>query len=165
MFKNSCFKKGFMDYASVSDEAMTFLILENNWDAWTAIGLAARSNEKVPIKNCGQTQKYFDNKTGRGHSWNRKGKEEYNNYFDNISRDRENFGLSFDDDFMEALKMDTDDEMKKKIEKNKKLPIAKEVIRCRSDYIPKSDRGIVINTGLTQNEKEILENAIHRTNI
>jgi hypothetical protein len=48
-----------MEYASVSDEAITFLILDSNWDAWTAIGLAAKSNEKVPMKNCGQAQKYL----------------------------------------------------------------------------------------------------------
>jgi hypothetical protein len=165
MFKNSCYKKGFMEYASVSDEAITFLILENNWDAWTAIGLAAKNNEKVPMKNCGQAQKYFDNKTGRGHSWNSKGKAEYNNYFDSISYDREKYGLSFDDDFIEALKLDTDDEMKKKIEKNKKLPITKKVIRCRRDYIPKADRGFMKNTDLTENENEIIERATNRTNI
>jgi hypothetical protein len=78
-----------MDYASVSDEAMHFLILENNWDVWIAIGLAAISNEKIPMKNCGQTQKYVDKKAGRIHSWNSRGKQEYNNFFDNISQDRE----------------------------------------------------------------------------
>jgi hypothetical protein len=155
-----------MDYASVSDEAMTFLILENNWDAWSAIGLAAKSNEKIPMKNCGQTQKYFDNKTGRGHSWNNKGKEEYNKYFDTISNDREQFGILFDEDFMEALKLDIDDEMRKKIDKSKKLPVACEVIRCKSDYIPKANREKnKRNERSAEIEREILEKATNCTDV
>jgi hypothetical protein len=116
------------------------------------------------MRICGQAQKYLDNKTGRGHSWNTKGKAEYKNYFDSISYDREKYGLSFDDNFIEALKLDTDDEMKKKIKKNKKLPITKEDIRCRSDYIPKADCGVMKSTDLTENENEI-ERATNRTNI
>ena len=37
IFKKNCSVKNFSEYISVSDEAMTMLILANNWDVWSEI--------------------------------------------------------------------------------------------------------------------------------
>ena len=37
IFKKNCRVKNFSEYISVSDEAMTMLILSNNWDVWSEI--------------------------------------------------------------------------------------------------------------------------------
>ena len=37
IFKKNCCVKNFSEYISVSDEAMTMLILANNWDVWSEI--------------------------------------------------------------------------------------------------------------------------------
>ena len=62
-----------MEFVSVSDEAMTFLILANNWDVWTemAIDLAGQpdNNKKCKtVEECVSKQRYHIDGKGRGYS-------------------------------------------------------------------------------------------------
>ncbi len=140
IFKNACYKNNLMDYCTVSDEAITFLILDNNWDSWAAMGEAASNNLSMPLKECGIPQKYFGDKIGRGHSWSSEGKIAYNEYFDKILLDRNKNGLEFDSYFLDTLQEESAEGMRFRNEKRRKLPKQKVVIQCRNDYVPKANR-------------------------
>ena len=165
IFKNACYKSNLMDYCSVSDEAITFLILENNWEIWTAMGEAAKINQLMPLKECGITQKYFGDKIGRGHSWNSEGKEAYNNYFDNIVIDRSKYGIEFDSYFLETLQDESAEGMRFCNEKRRKLQKQKVVIQCRNDYVPKANRTRAVLGQYMDESGNVVDTAINRTNV
>jgi hypothetical protein len=167
LFKNSCYIKPFGDYCSVSDEAITFLILENNWDAWVAIGESERDLElRVPLKATGISQKFFGDKKGRGHSWNSRGKREYNSLFENITDDRNEYGDEFDRSFLKTLQSECDEANRNRCDKRKKDTAEEvEVIHCRSDYVPKSQRTNLSLSNKGDASNDVFRSAINRTNI
>ncbi len=166
LYKNSCFARPFSDYCSVSDEAITFLILENNWEAWVMIGESEREDKvHLPLRATGKIQKFFGDKKGRGHSWNSRGKREYNTLFDNIIDDRNEHGDEFDQSFLATLQEECDEAVKMKCDKRKKPATENEVIQCRSDYVPKSQRTNLLLNNNDNASNDIFCSAINRTNI
>ena len=168
LYKNSCYAKPFSDYCSVSDEAITFLILENNWEAWMVIGEMERDKEiYVPLRATGITQTFFGDKKGRGHSWNSRGKKQYNSLFDTITEDRNEYGDEFDQSFLSTLQAECDEAIRMKHDKRKKIVPEVEVIQCRSDYIPKSQRNnLSLRTSSINNAaNDVFRSATNHTNI
>ena len=91
VFKKHMFQQGMSAYVSVSDEAMTFLILANNWDVWTemAIDLAGQPKEGKKCKTveeCVSKQRYHIDGKGRGYSWSVEGKVYYNQMYVEIKK-------------------------------------------------------------------------------
>ena len=171
-FRNACCVKPFGEYCNVSDEAMTFLILENNWDAWAEIGDAMKDDqEKKVLKTCVTKQKFFDSKTGRGHSWNSAGKAYYNLLFDEITADRENYGADFDETFLDFMQEENEQFRKHKRDKRKKVVEPKSIIICKSDYVPRASRGNNMTTNSSSSScmdsviNDVVNQAINNTSI
>ena len=139
-FKKGCCTENLMKYCNISDEAMTFLILANNWEPWKAmIQLKNESNEKKggSLEDCGVKQKYFKETKGRGHSWSKEGKLYYNRMFDKVQQDRQKNGESFDEYFLEYMNKESDEgkRLEKKEMERKKHGDDEEIV-IRMEYIP-----------------------------
>jgi hypothetical protein len=75
-------------FVTVSDEAMTMLILKNNFDVWSKmVDLAEMGEENVKMEKCLDKQLYFEEGKGRGQSWNVQGKMYYNEIYHKICVD------------------------------------------------------------------------------
>jgi hypothetical protein len=139
VFKNGCCTAKLSDYSTITDEAMTFLILANNWDPWTKmIELKKEGTKEVKkLQDCGVKQKYFEETKGRGHSWNDDGKLYYNDMYDKIAADRITNGVAFDEYFLNDM-MDNSEEGKRLSDKKNKKPSVrtKRAIECRRDLPP-----------------------------
>lgn len=166
-FKNVKLYKPFQEYCTISDEAMTFLILENNWDVWSEIAAAGNNNERKPIKSCIMKQKFFDPKTGRGYSWNDAGKEFYNMIYDLVQQDRITYGKFFDNQLLSSFTLVNEEGLQNKREQRRKCCVQKTVIACKSDYVPKAARGISnMNYQYTQTDVEdMVDQAMDPTGI
>ena len=160
-FKNVKLYKSFQEYCTISDEAMTFLILENNWDVWSEIAAAGNNNERKPIKSCIMKQKFFDPKTGRGYSWNDAGKDYYNMMFDLVQHDRITYGKKFDTQLLSSFTLVNEEGLKSKREQRKKCSEQKTIIACKSDYVPKAARGIsTININYQYTQTDVIEDMV-----
>jgi hypothetical protein len=168
VFKTSKLYKPLQSFCTVSDEAMTFLILENNWDVWSEIGASEIRTERKPIKSCNTKQKFFDPKVGRGYSWTTSGKDYYNKMFDLIKTDRLMYGKHFDEQLLASFTTMNDEGLRNKREKRRKLAAGeKTVIVCKSDYVPKAARmNVSVNYQFTQPQLENIVNQVtNPTNI
>jgi hypothetical protein len=165
-FKNVKLCKPFQEYCTISDEAMTFLILENNWDVWSEIAIAGSNNEQKPIKSCVMKQKFFDPKTGRGHSWNDAGKDYYNMIFDLVQQDRIRYGKNFDIQLLSSFTVVNEEGLQNKREQRRKCSVQKTIIACKSDYVPKAARGISnININYQYTQTDMVDQAMNPTGI
>jgi hypothetical protein len=144
IFKKHMFQQGMSGYVSVSDEAMTFLILANNWDVWTemAIDLAGQpdNNKKCKtVEECVSKQKYHIDGKGRGYSWSVEGKEYYNRMYMEIEKDRIINGKEFDAYFLKSMISDEMKKEEKRMEKRRggisKEFVIHKVVRCKNDYV------------------------------
>lgn len=142
-YKNKKLLQTLQSFCSVSDEAVTFLILENNWDVWCEIGAEQSGTEKKPMKLCAAKQKFFDPKTGRGYSWNQAGKEYYNMMYDLVKEDRARYGTYFDQQLLTSFTAMNEEGQQNKKEQRRKQIKPQTIVACKSDYVPKASRGIV----------------------
>jgi hypothetical protein len=142
-FKNACCTMKLSDYCSKSDEAMTFLILANNWEPWKTMIEAKREQGATMAKRleeCGVKQKYFKETKGRGHSWSTEGKLYFNESYDRISNDREHNGEMFDKEFLDYMKKESNEGKRLEKLKTKGSKPELEKIVIRNDYVPNPDR-------------------------
>jgi hypothetical protein len=141
-FKNACCTMKLSDYCSKSDEAMTFLILANNWEPWKTMIQAKRDQGATGAKRleeCGVKQKYFKETKGRGHSWSNDGKLYFNESYDRISNDREDNGEIFDNEFLEYMKKESNEGKRlEKLQTKQSKPDCEKIV-IRNDYVPKAD--------------------------
>jgi hypothetical protein len=145
IFKKNCCVKNFSEYISVSDEAMTMLILSNNWDVWSEIARheIATNPKNLPdikrkkVEQCVSTQRFHIDGKGRGFSWSPEGKLYYNMCYQQIRNDRELNGKRFDEYFIgemrtteEANKRNRDSNKRKGTDNNENV----QVVRCHNDF-------------------------------
>lgn len=147
LFKRSYCNTVFSSFCSVSDEAMTFLILSNNWDAWIEIAEADAKGEKLRLMACTKQQKYFDGQ-GRSKSWSIEGRTYFNELFGAVVADRNSYGTVFDEYFLTCMQNDTEEGLRMKRDKRKPQDAPKDVIiTCRNDYVPIAARRAAEITG------------------
>jgi hypothetical protein len=141
-FKNACCSMKLSEYCTKSDEAMTFLILANNWDPWKAMILGKEQGLRGArkLEECGVKQKYFKETKGRGHSWSNDGKMYFNEAYDRISNDRERNGEIFDRDFLSFMKKESNEGKRLEKLQTKQSKPESEKIAIRNDYVPKQER-------------------------
>jgi hypothetical protein len=136
LFKRSYCNTVFSSFCSVSDEAMTFLILDNNWDAWIEMAEADAKGEKLRLMACTKQQKYFDGQ-GRSKSWSLQGRTYFNELFGAVVADRDSYGRAFDEYFMACMQNDTEEGLRMMKDKRKPQDAPKDaIISCRNDYVP-----------------------------
>lgn len=73
------------DFVTNSDESFALLILENNWDYWTAIAMAKDKQDTTittPVYTCDAK------KAGVHNGWSIEGKQRFNKLMDNVKADR-----------------------------------------------------------------------------
>jgi hypothetical protein len=143
MFKNACCTMKLSEYCTKSDEAMTFLILANNWEPWKMMIETKRlqgSGGTKRLEQCGVKQKYFKETKGRGHSWSNEGKLYFNEIYDKISKDRECNGEKFDKEFLDFMKKESNEGKRLEKLQTKQSTPELERISIRNDYVPKADR-------------------------
>jgi hypothetical protein len=135
-FKTGCVTMKLSEYCSASDEAMTFLILANNWQPWSKMAELRKEDSKAKLEECGVKQMYFKETKGRGHSWSNEGKMYYNEMYDKVLADREVNGERFDEHFLHYMKNNSEEG--KRLEKHKKKVRVDTtpVIRCKRDLPP-----------------------------
>jgi hypothetical protein len=142
-FRNGCFTKMFGDYSDPSDEAMAFLILANNWEVWEDIAEKPVLDDgtKRKSKHSNKKQEYIDG-PGRGKSYAEKGREYFNDMYDAVEADREQFGFEFDQDFLRNMQGEYDDvkQKRKDFRKNKANAEAPQRVVCRNNYMQKRAR-------------------------
>jgi hypothetical protein len=161
VFKNGCCTEHFSNFVTVSDEAMTLLILNNNWNVWLEIAEAKTAGENKAQKDCSAKQKYFDEKKGRGYSWNDAGKLFFNEVYDMIVKDREDHAEVFDEAFLAAMLSASGDKVT--TNKRKQLPVAaKVVIKCRRDTISTSAIGIKKKARTALQERDVVRHEFAR---
>jgi hypothetical protein len=131
------------EYCSKSDEAMTFLILANNWEPWKMMIEAKKTQSAIAttrLEDCGVKQKYFKETKGRGHSWSDEGKLYFNDMYDRIEEDRENNGYGFDNYFLDFMKKESNEGKRlEKLQLKQTKPEA-EKIKLRNDNEPKTNK-------------------------
>lgn len=104
-WKDNCRINPFSSIVNESDEAITFLILANNWDAWMEqCEKSEKSNGGKPpkVRELEAKQKYME-KDGRGYSYSKEGKNYYNQMFDFVLDDRSLNGIEFDNQLLNHL--------------------------------------------------------------
>jgi hypothetical protein len=138
-FRLGCCTQKLEEYCSVSDEAMTFLILANNWEPWTVM-LEAKKTQGAGasavkrLDECGVKQKYFKETKGRGHSWSNEGKIYFNNIYDKIEQDRDDNGDKFDEYFLEYMRTESNEGKRlDKLQTKQSKPVI-ETIVLRNDW-------------------------------
>lgn len=148
VFKKNQFTHGMMEFVSVSDEAMTFLILANNWDVWTemAIDLAGQpeaTRKCKTVEECHSKQRYHIDGKGRGYSWSVEGKEYYNQMYTSIEKDRIINGKEFDAIYLKKMISDEMIREGKRFEKRRggvsKEIVIHKIVRCKNDYIDEDE--------------------------
>jgi len=133
-FKKNIGHRKISEYITVSDEAMTHLILMNNIDVWIEIGNKKKEgNTKMKLENCTSKQRYFSDGKGRGRSWNNEGKNYYNAMYKKIIEDRKTNGDTFDTTMNENLNYNDTDEKRNKMDSNFILGKEQQQIQCFSD--------------------------------
>jgi hypothetical protein len=111
-FKVGCCKMKLSEYCTKSDEAMTFLILANNWEPWKMMVESRKTQRNIGatrLEDCGVKQKYFKETKGRGHSWSDEGKIYFNEMYDRIKTDRDTYGVDYDKYFLEFMKKESNE--------------------------------------------------------
>jgi hypothetical protein len=138
-FKTGCCTMKLSEYCSKSDEAMTFLILSNNWEPWKKMIQMKKDNGATAAKrleDCGVKQKYFKETKGRGHSWSDEGKLYFNEIYDRIEEDRTHNGDTFDKYFLEIMKKESNEGKRLEKLKTKQSKPESGKIVLRNDYVP-----------------------------
>ena len=135
-FRNGCCTEPLTKWCTISDEAMTFLILANNWGTWREMSDSVKNpgDKMKKCSDCTTKQLYFTEQKGRGYSWKDEGKRYYNKQYQSVVEDRQSNGEKFDEYFME--KMNNESEVGKRlaqIGKKKGKVEVKEAIGCYND--------------------------------
>ena len=135
IFRQNCGANQYSEYVSISDEAMTFLILASDWEEMAEwIVNNPKGTKVLSVAECTKKQLYLIDGKGRGYSWSAAGKEYYNTMYNNIIKDRI-MNPEFDSYFKNAV-IEQEEEKEKKKDKQK-YPLHDLVdhrnIRCRND--------------------------------
>jgi hypothetical protein len=135
-FRRHCLVTPPSKFTNESDEAMTLLILSNNYEVWSEIGtLDLQGRKKHRVGDLQSKQIYFVEGHGRGRSWSDEGRKYYNLAFDMVKKDRFERGESFDQYFQASLVAEDEQTRSKKKEQRKtKARIGKERIQCRNNF-------------------------------
>jgi hypothetical protein len=142
-FKVGCCTMKLTEYCTKSDEAMTFLILANNWEPWKMMIEAKKTHGRIVenrLENCGVKQKYFKETKGRGHSWSDGGKLYFNDMYDKIEEDREKYGDQFDTYFLEFMKKESNEGKRQEKLQLKQNKPETEKIKLRNDNMPNENK-------------------------
>ena len=138
IFRKNCAVNKYSEYVSVSDEAMTYLILASNWEVWSEMAEWIKYNPKgtkeKTVAECSNKQLYHIDGKGRGYSWSAAGKEYYNKMYDNVIKDRM-MNPDFDKYFQKTV---IDMELRKAKLKDKRKQTLQDMVdhrnvRCRND--------------------------------
>jgi hypothetical protein len=114
---------------TVTDEAMTMLVLKNNYALWTEMTEKIKLGEKkVKLDMCTSKQLFFDERKGRGRSWSDEGKVYFNNIYKAIITDRQSNSKSFDEKYLESITQKN----QKGINKESRDTVIK--IECMTDF-------------------------------
>lgn len=132
-FKKNCYQKNISELISVSDEAVTMLILKNNYAVWEEIGINNKNGHAGnKLKECIENQKYFLEGKGRGRSWNNEGKKYYNDMYKKLMEDRKEHGEEFDNKLLNSLLEEKGGQRRRKNNNNKKQS-DEDDIKCYAD--------------------------------
>lgn len=135
VFKNGCCTSSIESIATVSDEAMAFLILSNNWEPWLQMMKTPKTNDHSKgLEDCGIKQKYFKESKGRGHSWSDQGKRYFNHMYDKIALDRKENGSSFNVYFKNRMLKDSEQGKRLEMLESRKKKVKTDYIEVRNDF-------------------------------
>ena len=133
IFKRAIATKKITTFVTVSDEAMTMLILKNNFDLWTEMAEQMEMGEEnVKIEICLAKQLYFEEGEGRGWSWNVQGKLYYNEIYHKIVVDRSKNGIEFDNAYLDDIK--TALGIQNTCDKDSNVTATKVSFECMTDF-------------------------------
>ena len=135
-FRRSSCLKALSGYTTVSDEAMAFLILANNYAVWEeGADLMMSGCDVVSVEQLKSKQAYFKEGKGRGRSWSEEGKQYYNKMYEQVKLDRVNNGEKFDEFFLGRMRGEDESEKQRKRDQRKSnASLNKDVVRCRHDF-------------------------------
>lgn len=129
-WKDSCKIHFFSSIVNESDEAVTFLILANNWDAWKEQCDKGKDGKPPKVRTLTAKQMYMQ-QDGRGYSFNVEGREYYNKMFDCVEKDREENGIHFDQQLLNILNGCNDTGGKENTTKRKAEKESVKKVLCR----------------------------------
>jgi hypothetical protein len=129
IWKDHCKNRYFSSIVNESDEAVTFLILANNWDAWKEQCEKSKDGKAPRVRTLTAKQKFMQ-QDGRGYSFSMEGREYYNRMFDLIEKDREENSSIFDQQFLNLLN-ELDGGGKENASKKKKMREKVSEVVCR----------------------------------
>jgi hypothetical protein len=148
-FKKLSLVKPFSQYCEKGDEAMTFLIMANNWHIWVKIAEdKKREAGSKKVTEYDVKQRYFVDRKGRGHSWSDEGREFFNERYESVAEDRKQYGKAFDADFLKRMNGEYDVDVKRKQAKRKKTNVSQvRRVKCHSDV---KSTNIVVNVRINK---------------
>lgn len=129
-WKDNCNINPFSTIVNESDEAVTFLILANNWDAWIEQCQKTKNGKQPKVREL-ETKQKFMLQDGRGYSYSVEGRQYYNAMFDRVEKDREAFGQQFDIQFLNLLNHAADADGKENTNKKKNVKERNREVVCR----------------------------------
>jgi hypothetical protein len=129
VYRRASAKQPLNNVVTVSDEAMTMLVLKNNYTLWTEMAERLEGGDrKVRLEDCTSKQLFFDERKGRGRSWSDTGKLYFNERYKAIISDRLKNGDKFDEEYLHNIKMRN---KRVSIKDNK---ISNPKIECMTDF-------------------------------
>ena len=105
-------KKRLSDFMTVADEALAYLVLENNFEDWMMLVKKEVTDTKKRKRHTKFTlvNGYGGSKVGHRKGWSVEGKSQYNKYFDMITVARKRPGVQkMETDLMNQWKVDEED--------------------------------------------------------
>lgn len=138
-YKKHCLVSPPSAYTNEGDEAMTLLILANNYSVWTEITTLdeqdGQHTQKHRVGDLTSKQRFFVNGQGRGRSWSREGRQYYNLMFELIRADRRLRGENFDNCYLRTLQdEDVNSRTVRRDRRRSKARLATERINCHNNY-------------------------------
>ena len=138
-FRKNALSEMCSNFVLVGDESMAMLILKNNYNLWKQMGdkmIESGNTNVVPsMKQCDVPQVFFDEKKGRGKSWNREGIEYHNAMYHKIIEDRKQNGRKFDEEYLNS-KQDAEAIAKEQAREKRrpKVMVEAPAVKCITDY-------------------------------
>ena len=100
--------------ASVTDEAFLLLVMENSWSVWKQ--MANNDSGELPLHEQRQLPLYTGTPggSGRNEGWGDKGMKRFNELCRKIEKDREDYGKTFDSEYMLIREQECSNSRKRK---------------------------------------------------
>jgi hypothetical protein len=156
-------------YTNEGDEAMTLLILANNYGVWSEISASSKEQGGLPKKKVGDLtskQRFFVEGQGRGKSWSTEGRQYYNLMFELIRADRTTRGQAFDQYYLEKLQQeDNQCQSVRRDRRRSKARLATERIECHNNCDDDEDEQNNLNCALLQSNRLDADEVTNETEI